>query len=303
MATFADDSIDIVICSPPYNMGLVPGGGGRGMYRPGASNKAGRFRDGYDDHADAMPQAEYDTWQRVCLAEMWRIARWAVFYNHRPRVEHGRLRDPLSGDYGLSPTAGRPVLRQRIIWDRGTGIDVNLRQFCTRGEYILMFAKPMFELVSHAASGMGDVWRLGMDHDNDHPAPFPLSLPARIIEATGARTVLDPFLGSGTTLRAAQNAGIGGATAATRRWATARRRSTGWRKAHCSPSSSPNCPTRKGCCDDRDRLCRLRDDDDRMRSAAPRRRRPVLRPVACSTTPTVCSPNTATTASATRSPT
>jgi DNA modification methylase len=36
----------IVVTSPPYNMGLVPGGNGRGMYRPGANGKGGRFRDG-----------------------------------------------------------------------------------------------------------------------------------------------------------------------------------------------------------------------------------------------------------------
>src|SRR5947208_3660246 len=117
MATMADGSTDIVVTSPPYNMGLVPGGNGRGMYRPGASNKAGRFRDGYGGHADAMPYAEYCDWQRRVLADCWRVARLGVFYNHRPRVEHGVLRDPLDGDYGLP-------LRQRIIIDRGTGIDV-----------------------------------------------------------------------------------------------------------------------------------------------------------------------------------
>jgi hypothetical protein len=175
------------------------------MYRPGASNKAGRFRDGYDGgHDDAMPQDEYDTWQRECLAEMWRIARLAVFYNHRPRVEHGRLRTPLSWDFGPA------VLRQIITWDRGTGIDVNLRAFCTRAEWIMLFAKPDFTLASHSASGMGDVWQLGMARGVDHPAPFPLSLPARCIEATAATSVLDPFMGSGTTLRAAKDAGIRG---------------------------------------------------------------------------------------------
>ena len=71
MCGLADELVDIVITSPPYNMGLVPGGNGRGMYRPGASNKAGRFRDGYDDsHHDAMPQDDYDAWQRACLAEI-----------------------------------------------------------------------------------------------------------------------------------------------------------------------------------------------------------------------------------------
>lgn len=205
MQSMANDSVDIVVTSPPYNMGLVPGGNGRGMYRPGASNKAGRFRDGYGAHDDAMPQDEYDAWQRACLSEMWRVARLAVFYNHRPRVEHGRLRVPLSWDFGPA------VLRQIIVWDRLTGIDVNLRAFCTRQEWVMLFAKPDFRLVDHAASGMGDVWRLGMATDEpEHPAPFPVSLPARAIDATGALSVLDPFMGSGSTLVAAKAAGIVG---------------------------------------------------------------------------------------------
>lgn len=166
---------DIAVTSPPYNMGLVPGGNGRGMYRPGASNKAGRFREGYDGgHGDAMEQSDYDTWQREVLALLYAATTGAVFYNHRPRVEHGQLRTPLSFDFGAVP------LRQIIIWDRGTGIDVNLRNFCTRQEWIMLFAHPEFRLVDHSASGMGDVWRLGMETGvPDHPAPFPLSLPAR----------------------------------------------------------------------------------------------------------------------------
>jgi len=204
MREMGDESVDIVVTSPPYNMGLVPGGNGRGMYRPGANAKAGRFRDGYGAHGDAMPQDEYDQWQRSALAEMWRVARLGVFYNHRPRVEHGRLRMPLGMDFGIP-------LRQIIVWDRGTGIDVNLRHFCTRQEWVLLFAKPEFLLVDHSASGMGDVWRLGMETaETEHPAPFPVSLPAKAIAATGARSVLDPFSGSGTTLVAAKAAGARG---------------------------------------------------------------------------------------------
>lgn len=204
LATLADESVDITVTSPPYNMGLVPGGNGRGMYRPGASNKAGRFREGYGAHTDALPQDEYDDWQRRVIAECWRISRLGVFYNHRPRVEHGVLRLPLGLNFGVP-------LRQIITWDRGTGIDVNLRNFCTRGEHIYLLAKPAFTLVDHSASGMGDVWRLGIETGvKDHPAPFPVSLPMRCIQATGAQSVLDPFSGSGTTLRAAADVGIVG---------------------------------------------------------------------------------------------
>jgi DNA modification methylase len=185
-------------------MGLTPGGNGRGTYRH-TTSKGSRFSlGGYGAHDDAMEQGDYDDWQRAVLAECWRVSRMAVFYNHRPRVEHGILRDPLDNDFGLP-------LRQRIIWNRGTGIDVNLRAFCTRAEYIYLFAKPEFKLISHAASGMGDVWDMGIEYGvKDHPAPFPVSLPTRCIEATGARSVLDPFAGSGTTLRAAANLGVTG---------------------------------------------------------------------------------------------
>ena len=52
------------------------------------------------------------------------------------------------------------------------------------------------------------MWRLGIDHSRlGHPAPFPESLPRRALETTDAASVLDPFMGSGTTLRAAKSLG------------------------------------------------------------------------------------------------
>lgn len=41
----------------------------------------------------------------------------------------------------------------------------------------------------------------------DHPCQIPLSLMLRIIGITSAELIIDPFLGSGTTLRAAKDAG------------------------------------------------------------------------------------------------
>lgn len=199
LPTLTDGSVDLTVTSPPYNMGVTPGGNGRGMYRH-STQKATRFGDGYDGASDSLDPDEYASFHRWALAEMWRVSRLGVFWNHRPRVIHGALADPLGGDYGLTP-------RQRIILDRGTGIDVNLRHFCTRGEYLLLFAKPEFALVDHAASGMGDVWRVGIETKGDHPAPFPIDVPARCIAATGAQMILDPFMGSGTTLRAAKDLG------------------------------------------------------------------------------------------------
>jgi DNA modification methylase len=198
---------DLVVTSPPYNMGLVPGGNGRGMYRPGAANKAGRFRDGYGAHDDAMEQGKYNDWQRSVLCDLWGALypHGAIFYNHRPRIEHGQVRMPLDMIFGIP-------LRQIITWDRKTGIGVNGRHFASCYEWILLFAKPEFAMSSHSASGMGDVWRLGMEYtETGHPAPFPVSLPLRALSSTWFQrsdsTVLDPFMGSGSTLLAAKMAG------------------------------------------------------------------------------------------------
>lgn len=194
----------IVVTSPPYNMGLTPGGNGRGMYRPGANNKGGRFRDGYGEHDDAMPQDEYDAWQRTIVRMLWGLIPddGAIFYNHRVRVEHGVARLPLGMDFGPA------TLRQVITWDRGTGIGVSRRHFCAVAEWIMLLAKPDYGVRDHSASGMGDVWRLGMESDRSHPASFPVSLPTRALDASKARSALDPFAGSGTTLLAAKQLGI-----------------------------------------------------------------------------------------------
>jgi site-specific DNA-methyltransferase (adenine-specific) len=208
LSEYARIDAQIVVTSPPYNMGLVPGGNGRGMYRPGASNKGGRFRDGYEEFDDALPQDEYDAFHRRVLDLLWQVIPddGAIFWNHRQRIEHGKVRLPLGMDFGIP-------LRQIITWDRGTGIAPSLRHFTPVAEWIFLFAKPDFKLTDHGRSGLGDVWRLGMARagsagSSGHPAPFPESLPLHAIDSCAARSVLDPFAGTGTTLRAANRLGI-----------------------------------------------------------------------------------------------
>lgn len=194
----------IVVTSPPYNMGITAGGSGRGLYRTSKTGKGSRFYDGYEEHDDAMPPEEYDAWQRDCLRAMWDVIPddGAIYWNHRQRVEHGRAKLPLGLDFPIP-------LRQIITYDRKHGIAPNLRHYSIVAEWVFLFAKAEFKLRSHSASGEGDVWRLGVDHERlGHPAPFPESLPMRAITSSGARSVLDPFAGSGTTLAAAKRAGI-----------------------------------------------------------------------------------------------
>ena len=55
---------------------------------------------------------------------------------------------------------------------------------------------------------MGCVWRINQESNNAHPAPFPLELAQRCIQAVGEGPILDPFMGSGTTALAAESLGV-----------------------------------------------------------------------------------------------
>jgi DNA modification methylase len=189
--------IDLVFTSPPYNLG-TSSGGGFGQNSLAAADMTG----GYGSYDDAMPADEYDRWQTMTLWSLWSklSPTGAIFYNHKPRIQNGVAKLPT--DYGVGLT-----LRQVIMWDRGTGLNFSGSFFLPCHEWIVVWAREGFRLRSKKAAGIGDVWRVRPETDNRHPAPFPLGLPTRAIDATSAEIVLDPFAGSGTTLLAARNLG------------------------------------------------------------------------------------------------
>lgn len=194
-----NESVDLVVTSPPYNLKNSTGNGmkdGRGGKWANAA-----LQNGYSHHNDSMPHEEYAKWQRDCLAEMVRVTKptGAVFYNHKWRVQDGLLQDR------QDIVADFPV-RQIIIWKRKGGINFNTGYFLPTYEVIYLIAKPDFKLVK-GANASGDVWEFTQEMNNAHPAPFPVALIERIIGSTDAQIVLDPFMGSGTTAIAAQNLG------------------------------------------------------------------------------------------------
>lgn len=204
--------VDIAVTSPPYNLGAAPwarlghwkpgnasGSGGNKKWKGGAEGGAGVK---YGAHEDAMPWDEYVAWQKDVLSAIWRklSAGGAIFYNHKPRVIGTKLWTPLE----LIPP--EIELRQVIVWARPGGMNYSPASFVPTHEWIMLLAKPDFRLRSRGVSGLGDVWQMRPER-NEHPAPFPLDLPAKAIEATDAKVILDPFMGSGTTGIAALKAG------------------------------------------------------------------------------------------------
>lgn len=191
MKKIPDESVDLVVTSPPYNLKNSTGNGmkdGRG-----GKWKNAALVNGYSHYNDNMPHEEYAKWQRECLTEMYRVIKndGAIFYNHKWRVQGGLLQDrqDIVKDF--------PV-RQIIIWKRKGGINFNPGYFLPTYEVIYLIAKPKF-LLSEKANSYGDVWEFTQEMKNGHPAPFPVALIDRIICSTNAEIILDPFMGSGTT--------------------------------------------------------------------------------------------------------
>jgi modification methylase len=187
MSRLPTGSVDLVLTSPPYNLGEENRPKGGAWDRP-------RLSRGYGSACDNLPFDTYVRWQRQVLSECWRLLtpRGAIFYVHKPRVLDRRLVTPLD----LNPEL---PLRQIIVWNRGGGLNCGLGHYAPAHEWVCVFAKPGFRLRDQAASAVGDVWNISPERGNEHPAPFPLLLAQRVLETTPPGVVLDCFMGSGTT--------------------------------------------------------------------------------------------------------
>lgn len=129
------------------------------------------------------------------------------------------------------------IFRREIIWHKTNSVKAHFGTYPYPGnilinyahEFILEFEKPApekYKKYEHLTKEQkeasklekdfwieikkSDVWLMkpeGSGDNRDHPAPFPYELPYRLIKAYSfvGETVLDPFLGSGTTLIVARD--------------------------------------------------------------------------------------------------
>jgi DNA modification methylase len=94
-----------------------------------------------------------------------------------------------------------------MVWDKqwiGPGGQRGLRPSY---ELAALFCHGDFAIVDR---GLPDIWRCqwSSQKPHGHPAEKPVDLVERIILKSGGGPVIDPFLGSGTTLAAAKAAGV-----------------------------------------------------------------------------------------------
>lgn len=100
------------------------------------------------------------------------------------------------------------LFRGEVIWEKTRPMPEGVcRRPHRRHEPIYILAKSERHLF-RVKPPVGSVWKLVQTPNNgDHCSTFPLDLPVQCISAAGIETggvILDPFMGNGTTARAAQ---------------------------------------------------------------------------------------------------
>lgn len=181
MKEIPDNSIDIVITSPPYNLGSVHHTGGK------------RFK-AYNTYDDNLPEPEYQEWQTNVLNEVQRILKpdGSLFYNHKNRIRKGRQISPY--EWILNSNL---VVKQELVWFNGSQNFDKIRFY------------PMTERVYWLSKTEKTNFRNNINHHDlfdwtsvgtgkSHKRAFPITMVKDILKCFPGGIVLDPFSGSGT---------------------------------------------------------------------------------------------------------
>lgn len=187
-----DNSVNTVVTSPPYNLGKL------NCHEWNIPNKID-----YGNYIDDLPEKEYQEYQKDIIKELVRIIKpnGSIFYNHKPRSRKHKLILPTEWLHGFD-------IRQIIIWKRNGAVNRQPITFQQNTEWIIWIKKTIPKFDSEYFK-CGEVWYIPFAMNTPHPAPFPIEIPLRCIQATTSRgdTVLDPFMGSGTTAIACKRTG------------------------------------------------------------------------------------------------
>ena len=200
MHQLPDSSVHLMITSPPYNVGKE-----------------------YDENLSLV---EYQNLLKNVLAETYRVlvdgGRACVNIANIGRTPYIPLHKYV---IDIADACGF-LMRGEVIWDKGASAGAS----CAWGswqsasnpvlrdvhEYILIFSKGRFERKPIGENSLSkedflentkSIWRFPTTSakKRNHPAPFPIELPLRLIHLYSYinDVVLDPFMGSGTTAEAA----------------------------------------------------------------------------------------------------
>jgi DNA polymerase elongation subunit (family B)/DNA modification methylase len=202
MKTLPNDSVNLVFTSPPYNTG----------------NK-GKNKNMYTEYTDDVSDEQYYNLLNDCLRESLRVCKGPIFINlnymnNNKKVLYKWVADNVE------------YLRENIIWEKDKVQPPIGNILGKRYEYIFMFTKdPKFQIndfrknkaenyTAEFGNWISNLLKVSLKTDQTkfaktHRAGFPLALPKIFIDiyTKEGDTILEPFLGLGTTALAAESMG------------------------------------------------------------------------------------------------
>ena len=207
LAKMEDDSVDIVITSPPYNLQLRIMNGKYCRRRPHSKDA---HTPKYGTADDGLPLEEYNHFHSTVLKECLRVAD-LIFYNIGIVTGSKRSVFKMIGDFSDN-------LKEIIVWDKGHAQPAMAEGVLNRqSELILVFENdcPISRQFRNRATfdrgTLSDVWSIGRERSKNkrHGAVMPTKLVETIL-TNFSRTgdiIFDPFMGTGTTALVAQQNG------------------------------------------------------------------------------------------------
>lgn len=212
MSEIEDNSVDLVVTSPPYNIDINYGN----KVRNGKVIESKGVK-----YSDNLSEDEYRKMLEKVFLECKRVLKesGSIFINIKNRYDKDRIITP----FWIEDYFKDMYLKNVIIWNFDWGGSTSKR-FAPRYEYVYWFTKHKskykFNLDDVKVPALNyrpdryksllknpsDVWRISMVSGNSeertsHPAQYPESLIKRIVLCSTDENdlVLDPFMGSGTS--------------------------------------------------------------------------------------------------------
>jgi modification methylase len=183
MKLLDDESIDLVITSPPFNLGNT--------------HHTGNKR--HNPYPDDMPEEEYQEWQIKVLNEIYRALKpeGSLLYHHKNRIKNGKQITPYEW---LLKTPF--VIKQEIVWvNRSQNFDkIRFYPWTERVYWLAKSPKTkLINVLNHPDVFDWKEWKpVGINFK--HTRAFPIEMARDLLQCfPEAQIVLDPFMGSGTT--------------------------------------------------------------------------------------------------------
>jgi modification methylase len=191
MKLLPDNSIDLVITSPPFNLGNT--------------HHTGNKR--HNPYPDNMPEEKYQEWQIRVLNEIYKILKpeGSLLYHHKNRIKNGKQITPYEW---LLKTPF--VIKQEIVWiNRSQNFDkIRFYPWTERVYWLAKSPKTtLINVLNHPDVFDWKEWK-PVGTNFKHTRAFPVEMVRDLLQCfPDVQIVLDPFMGSGTTAIAALELG------------------------------------------------------------------------------------------------